>query len=155
MDFNTYAYDRDLAENGRKIDLGDDAYLIICRWLNKRMQKRFNDLMSPYSNESITFGKFAANSEVPDEKQADIMRQVVAETVLTNWGGMTDEGVPVEYSVENAIKIFKKHEGFMLDVIERSQDDATFKSQAMDAELGNSATDSEANSESAEKTDKP
>jgi hypothetical protein len=44
--------------------------------------------------------------------------------------------------------MFKKHERFLLDIIELSQDDATFKHDTMEEELGNSGTDSEANSES-------
>lgn len=155
MDFNAYAYDEKLAEEGRKLPLGGGAFLVICRWGNAKFVKRFNDLTKPYGPQSANFGKFGTQSNIPDDKMIGIMKQLVAETILVDWGGMTEDGEPLDYSVDNAIAIFTKHEKFMLDVIEQAQDDANFKRDLMEEELGNSGTDSEANSESAEETEKP
>jgi hypothetical protein len=160
MDFNSYGYDKELAENGKRIELGENddgtmAFLVICRYGTTKFFKRFNELTKPYGKEAASFGKFSQDSSISEDKQADIMRRLVAETVLIDWGGMTDEGQPLEYSVENAMMIFKKHESFLTDVIQQAQDDANFRAATMDAELGNSETDSEANSESVDGTEKP
>ena len=146
MDFDTYSYDEDLAENGRKIYLYDASYLIICRWANKKFVQFFNQLTKPYGN-TMGFGKFDATGSMPEEKQADIMREVVAKAILVGWGGMTDEGKPLEYSVSNAVMILKKHPNFMRDVMVQAQDDQTFKINAMDAELKNSKNSSGVKSE--------
>jgi hypothetical protein len=145
MDFNEYSFDKDLAEKGRKIPLDDDgAYMTICRWGNKKMMSMREELMKPYSNTNIGRLQY----KMDDDEQQQIMFKIVAATILVDWGGMKDDGAPIDYSVETAIKMFKKHERFLLDIIELSQDDATFKHDTMEEELGNSGTDSEANSES-------
>lgn len=151
MDLNQYAFDEDLAENGRVVHLDKTSSLTICRWGNKKFLAMFSELMKPYGNaRSQQFNRL----EMDGSEQSEIMLQVVAKTVLVDWEGMTDDGKKLKYSPENAIRMFRKYDSFLGDVVKVAQEDANFKSDVMEEELGNSATDSEANSGS-EETGKP
>lgn len=154
MDFNQYSFDEKLAEEGRVITLDATSNLTICRWGNKAFVKCFNELTKPYGNVH-GFGKFDAASAVPDDDMVDIMRTLVASTILIGWEGMHDDGTPMEYSVNNAVTIFTKHPSFLADIIQQAQDDATFKAEKMDEELENSEPSSEASSESVDGTNEP
>ena len=153
MDFNQYDYDRDLAENGRRIDLDATSYLIIARWGNKAFNALFTELTKPYGKYQ-DFGKFKA-SGIDQDEQLEIMYQLLAQTILVGWGGMQDGGEDLPYTVDNAIMILKKYDNFLGDVMRMSQDDATFRSESMAEELGNSETPSEASSESAGEQETP
>ena len=151
MDFNNYDYDKDLAENGRVVPLDGESSLTICRWGGKRFMACYGELMKPHGFNNQQFGKF--ESAVESEVQTKILTEVVATTILIGWTGMTDDGEEIEYSVKNAIRIFTKHEVFLIDVINMAKEDATFRIESMDEQLEKPEPSSSTSSESAEQPD--
>lgn len=148
MDFNNYSYDKDLAENGRVVDLDESSSLTVCRWGNKRFMACYGELMKPHGFNNQQFGRF--ENSVPQEEQTAILMEVVAKTILIGWTGMTDDGEEIEYSPESALRIFKKHEVFLIDVINLAKEDATFRIESMEEELEKPEPSSSTSSESAE-----
>lgn len=148
MDFNNYSYNKELAENGRVVDLDENSSLTICRWGGTRFMACYGELMKPHGFNNQQFGKF--ENSVPQDEQTDILIEVVAQTILIGWTGMTDDGEEIEYSVKNAVRIFKKHEVFLIDVINMAKEDATFRIESMEEELEKPKPSLSTSSESAD-----
>lgn len=135
-----YAYDKELAESGKRIDLGDGAFILLAMWGNRKFQSMFAKLSSQYAA-----GKRA--NLIPPETRADIILECVAKTVILDWGGIYDGDEEVPYSPENAQRILGKYERFFADICDMAQDIQVFKVASQDEDLGNSQPSSDTNSE--------
>jgi hypothetical protein len=130
MQLTNYAFDENLALNGKKVDLGDGSSITIARWGNKNFTKLFTDSVKPY-------GKHVDRLDA--SVQEGIYFDVVAKTIVLGWEGIFDGKEAVPYSTENVARVFRKYPEFAQEVIAMSKEFALFRSEAMEADLGNSA----------------
>lgn len=105
--FKRYKTDKTLEENGVWVDLGEDVHVLVGRLTSKRTREVRRRLMRPY--ESMR--------EVPPELEDKINIQVMAEAVLLDWRGITDEEEKaIPYSREAAIKLLSDFPDFRDEV---------------------------------------
>ena len=78
---------------------------------------------------------------IPEKDWADLMNEVIAETILVDWEGITEKGVPVSYSVENAARMLADYPDFRDTVVLPFADDMeNFKAELDEATEKNSLT---------------
>lgn len=130
----SYDFDEKLAEEGRRIPLSKDSYIVVAKFGNKKFTDRFNKLTAKY-------GKRV--DRIPAEEKEEIYLDCFAHTILIDWGGIRDGEEHVEYSPENVIKVCKKYPDFHAEVLEMSRDIAVFQAEDQAEDLGNSQTSSE------------
>jgi len=135
-----YDYDRKLAEEGKKIDLGEGSYIILAKFGNKRFMELFRKLTMQYAG-----GKRV--DLIDDKTKEDIYLQCMCETVVLDWNKIFDGDTEVAYSPENVKEVFEKYPEFHNDVLEMAKDIATFQQAQNEEDLGNSQASSETNSE--------
>lgn len=94
MDFREFETDPNKEEQGVWVPLGKSGKLLIGRVANRR----YLDALTRLNAEAAKkYGE-----EIPEEERRRIVRRAMAEGLLFGWEGMTDGGVPVEYSVDEA-----------------------------------------------------
>lgn len=105
-------------EDGTKVEW------LIARINNENARDLRRKLETPYRN----FPK------IPDSVSEDILRKVVAKTILLGWKGMTDEDDKViEFSPEAAEKLLKDYPDMMNDVVGLSMARETFQAEGVEA----------------------
>lgn len=110
MSLNTrYKTDKNLEENGVWVDLGDGLRVLVARFNSKRSREVHRRLRRAYEN---------FRGDLPEALEQELTIKQMAEGVLLGWEGMTfeDDGPPVEYSVQNAIKALTEFPDFREDV---------------------------------------
>lgn len=97
MDFREFETDPKKEEQGVWAPLGNSGgKLLIGRVGNRRYLDALNRLNA---EAVVTYG-----DDIPEEVRRNNVRRAMAEGLLLGWEGMTDGGVPVEYSVDEADK---------------------------------------------------
>lgn len=75
---------------------------------------------------------------IDKETLAKIIREVYAETVVLGWSNVTDrDGKVLEYSIENAMTLFKDLPDLFLDIQEQAQNAALFRVNVRDDDAKN------------------
>jgi len=120
-----FAVDKEKESSGVWVPIGENARLKIARANNPNFKRLFRKLIAPYTAAIRT-------NSLPDDVDDEIMIKAIAETILVDWDGITENGAPVPYSVEKAIE-YLKHEPFRDMVTTFSRDLELFK-QAQDEE---------------------
>lgn len=87
-----------------------------------------------------------------DDKTADkLYKGVFAEHVLLGWENVEGEdGKPIQYSKENALKLFKDLPDLFLDLREQAGNVSLFRQEVREADLGNSGKSSATDSSKAQ-----
>ncbi|NUB24710.1 hypothetical protein [Azospirillum brasilense] len=124
MDISKLKTDSSLEEDGVWVPLGD-ARIKVARMGNKRYQAAFNRRMTPHKNA-------ARAGIVSDDVVEGILIEVIAETVLRDWEGIDDEGVPVPYSRENAVRILTDIKAFRDIVVSIADRMETFRRETIE-----------------------
>ncbi len=120
-----FAVDNEKAAHGVWVPISQDARLKIARTNNPNFRRVFRKLIAPYTAAIRT-------NSLSDDLDEKIMVQAMAETILVDWQGITENGEPVPYTVEKA-KEYLMHEPFREMVSTFSRDLELFK-QAQDEE---------------------
>lgn len=94
---------------------------------NKLMEAKVKPFRRQIQNETI------------DNKQVEqIMREVYADTIVLGWDGVEDENNdPLEFTRENAIKLFTDLPDLFRDIQEQSQRSALFRSTILETDRKN------------------
>lgn len=133
VDLNKYRSNTTAEEEGTRVDIDEDTYIVVARWQNKAFKEKFRTYTEPYR----TMLKAGTLSE---SKAEEIIAKVMAETVLIGWGGFTDNGKPFPYSRENALKLLSDpglHD-FREFVEESSKSIELFRQKTLEEDEGNS-----------------
>jgi hypothetical protein len=120
--------------SGVWVDLAEGVRLRIARWNNPQQVVRTLELQRPYWKQH--------NRRSPDiKKQAEILTQVIAETVLVGWDNVTDDaGNAVPYSREKALEYLSDpamHD-FREFVVNEAQDQAKYRDEDLEDAAKNS-----------------
>lgn len=120
-----FATDPKKEQEGVWLSVGEDASLLIARKGNKR----YNEKMRRVNDERAVQRRVALDTLSEDEG-AEIMAEILAETVLLGWKGIEDEGVEVPYSVAAAKERLIKYKDFRKLVEELADETALFRDVA-------------------------
>jgi hypothetical protein len=114
--FDTFATDENLENTGAYFPVGKGATLLVARAGNRRYSKAITKAVEARRVELD--GDDDSATAVSDQ----IMIDVMAETILLGWTGITFKGAEMPYSVENAkkllaVKDFRKHVAGLADTM--------------------------------------
>lgn len=126
--FTSFATDEALENNGKWRQLSKTAKILVARSGNAKYVTSLRAKMAE-SQLDLTSGQEA------DQLAESILVDVMAETILLGWSGLTYQGKPVEYSRAMA-KTFLEVKDFRKKVADMSNDFEAFKVKA-DAEQKN------------------
>lgn len=112
--YSQFATNADSEVNGTVIPFGG-AKFTVARSNNAKYSKMLTKLVEKNQIE-LDLGNDESN-KLSDE----IMVNVLANTILLGWEGVAYQGVPMEYSVENA-KTLLAHKDFRREIVRMSDD---------------------------------
>lgn len=99
-------------EEGVWIDLGDEIQIKIVPTRSKQARTVLSTLNEHYEKACESSRKLL------EAVQNKLIRQWIAKTILLDWRGVTDtEGKPLDYSEENALKVFESFPDFFDEVV--------------------------------------
>jgi hypothetical protein len=134
--YAAYKTDEKREREGVLLDMGDAGKFRIARagGANSNFQRRLMALSKPYRR-AIQTGNI-------DPKIADrVLVEAYVETVLLGWESVTGpDGKPLEYSKENAVKLFTDLPDLFKDIRETAEDMTLFKLELDEADAGNSSS---------------
>lgn len=131
--YDKFGTDKKLEQEGVTLDYGDGLEVRIARagGSNTKFEKAVQLKMRK-------FGLQAKHDLLDADQMREVMREVLAETVVLGWSGVTDrEGNALPFNRENCIKLFKDLPDLFEDVLEQSRKAALFKTVVLEAESGN------------------
>lgn len=131
FDLSGCSVDTALETEGVWRDIGDGATLKIARLNNPKYTACFNRLIRPFRRQ-IQAGTLA------ESKQAELMAEALAETVLLDWKGVYAEDAELPYSKQEARRILAdpQYSPFLAQVVELAQDEAAYRQMEVETELG-------------------
>lgn len=132
--FKQFKTDEAKEQDGTWVELDNgSAKLKIARMNNPRYREAQARKLNRY--------KMAARSKVvPEKVWGEILNELIAETILVDWAGITKDEQPFVYSVENAKQALTELKDFREMVLSFADDIANFKSELDEATEKNSVT---------------
>lgn len=136
--YQKFETDRSLEKTGIELDYGPNSkkqptLIRIARagGANDAYLKRMESKAKPHR-------RAIQHETIDKDTLAKIIREVYAETVVLGWSGVEDrEGNALEYSVENAVKLFTDLPDLFLDIQEQAQNAALFRVNLRDDDAKN------------------
>ena len=131
--YEKFATDNKSEQEGIVLDYGDGLEIRIARagGSNIKFEKAVQKKMRKY-------GLQAKHDLLEPEQMREVMREVLAETVVLSWKGVTNrEGTALEFTRDNCIQLFKDLPDLFEDIMEQSRKAALFKKDILEVEAGN------------------
>ena len=125
-----FATSRELEEEGVWVDLGEGARLKIARIGNPANRDLMRRKMKPHRTALRA-------DKLPEDILNRITIEVMAETILLGWEGLTEGGQPLPYTRENAIQQLTELKDFRDQVADLSQDMTLFQEEREAQATGN------------------
>lgn len=121
---NKYKTDKAAETEGVWVQVDDGVEWLVARINNDKARAERRTLEKPYKN----------FREIPDSVHEDILRKVVARTVLLGWKGMKDDkGKEIPHSPAKAEELFKEYPDMLSDVMSLSMARETFQTEGTEA----------------------
>lgn len=127
--------DRNLMEDGAKVDFGDGFFVTVRHLTSKKVEA-----VRARKIQDMKIGN--RNKELNPQQRTDLTKYVLAHGVLVGWEG----GDSPEFSPELAAKIFEERPEFLDDVITAATSYETFRDELVEEASGNSSTSSSGDS---------
>ena len=127
--------DRQLMEDGAKVDFGGGFFVTVRHLTSKKVEA-----VRAKKLQEMKVGN--RNKELNAEQRTDLTKHVLAHGVLVTWEG----GDSPEFSPDLALKIFEERPEFLDDVVTAATSYETFRQEMADAAAGNSSTSSSGDS---------
>lgn len=133
MDLKNFRLDTEKADDGVWVDMGNNAQIKIAWMNNPAYVKLFTQLSKPYA-------RLAKQGQLPEDKAKTIMAEVMSKTILLDWQGLKIDDQVVPYSQKKAQEILlaPEYAPFFTFVVETAQDEANFRQEEIEQELGES-----------------
>jgi len=131
--YDTYKMDPEMEAKGVPYFISDTETIFVARagGSNKAYLKCLERLSRPHRR-AIDKGL------ISNEVMSKILMQAYAETVVKGWENITDENdEPMEFSIENCIKLFTDLPELWEDVLKISTSAELYRFQAREEEAGN------------------
>jgi len=138
MDISEFAVDVDLYEQGKRIEFGQGAHICIRSAGSERAQKVRERLYKPY----------ATWKEIPADILARIHADWLAQGLVTEFVGFTDDGKAIDVDLSSAedqkrfaaLLVKPKFKAFRGKMLQIALDEANFQAAADEATEKNSAS---------------
>ncbi len=127
----TFGTDKEKEKKGIVKQIGEGAWVRIARIGNPDYERVLTAASKPYR---LQIQRGTLDPKIQDK----LYIEVIAKTVLLDWGGLTDNGAIVEYSVENAIAMLTGYADFLEFIVAEANRLENFKIQADEDLAGNS-----------------
>lgn len=119
-----YAVDKDAVSQGTWVLFDEGVEIKIASLKSDEAKKLRRKLEAPYR----------AMREIPAHVQEDILTKMLAQVVVKDWKGLTDEeGNAITFSVEKADELLRKYPEFLEDVIVAATSRETFREDGVEA----------------------
>jgi hypothetical protein len=119
-----------LENEGAWVELGDGASVKVARLGNKLNADLIKKLIKPH--------KVALrNDRLPDDVMEKITIEAMATTLLLDWKGIEDDGKPVPYTKENAVRLLTEYKDFRDQISAFSNELAIFQTSSEAAAIKN------------------
>jgi len=131
--YEKFGTDKNLEREGVVLDYGDGLEIRIARagGSNSKFEKSTQQKMRKFSQQ-------LKHDLLEPEQMREVMREVLAETVVLSWKGVTDRaGKELPFNVANCIQLFKDLPDLFDDVLEQSRKANLFKQSVLEDEAGN------------------
>lgn len=131
--YSSFATNKGVEKEGVIIKYGEDTSIRIARagGSNTAFSRRYEVLMRPYR-------RLVQTGQMDQEVQAEVMRQLYAETVVRGWEGVTDQnGNDLPFTVENCVKLFKDLPDLFDDIVTHSLNAALYREEIREADSKN------------------
>jgi hypothetical protein len=125
-----YGTSETLEQSGVWVDMGDGASVLVARSGNPDNSRLIKRLLAPHKV-ALRNGKLA------DDVAERITIEAMAETILLDWKGIEEDGKPVKYSRDAAIRLLTDYKDFRDQVAAFSTELALFQQQDEAAALKN------------------
>jgi len=122
LDLKRFATDKNAEIEGVWVKLDEGVELKIARMGNEK----FNELFRKYSR---PYKRAIRNGTLSDSIAEDILLKCMSEAILLDWKGLEEDGVPLEYTKENAYRVLKEYEVLRDFVTSCAEDFELFKKQ--------------------------
>jgi len=132
--YSAFATSKEVEKEGVIIKYGEATSIRIARagGSNTAFSLRYEVLMRPYR-------RLAQTGQMDKEVQAEIMRQLYAETVVRGWKGVADrEGSVLDFSVANCVQLFKDLPDLFDDIVNHSLNASLFREEVREEDSKNS-----------------
>ena len=131
FDLSTFKTNEEKEVEGVWETLDTGCEVKVARWGNARMNEY-------YQRFPRVVRQRIDSGQVSDDRSAEILAEVMANTILLDWKGMADEGKPLKYSADNAQMALFKYKDFRVVVTEIAQDFKLFHDESVEDTVGNS-----------------
>lgn len=131
--YAAFATNKSIETDGVVVKYGPKTSVRIARagGSNTAFSKRYEALMRPYK-------RLAQTGQMDAEVSADIMRRLYAETVVKDWEGVTNrEGVELDFTVDNAMALFKDLPDLFDDLVSHSMNATLYREEVREADSKN------------------
>lgn len=120
--FSKFKTDESKERDGVWVPLEKDGRIRVARTNNPLYREALVRKVSRY--------KTATTSKViPEDDWLNIVNELVAETILVGWEGITEKGQPLPYSVENAKRVLTELKDFREIVLSIADNMDNFKEE--------------------------
>lgn len=117
-----YGTSEKLENEGVWVPMGDGCQVKIARAGNKENRELIKRLVAPH--------KVALrNNRLPEDTLDTLTIEAMATTILLDWKGMEEDGKPVPYTKENAVRLLTDYKDFRDQVSASSTEMALFQAE--------------------------
>lgn len=130
--YSVFRTDKSLEKEGIVLDYGDFKIKIArAGGANAAFQKALAAKVRPYKRQLDA-------GTIPDDVAEKLFLDVYAESVVLGWEGVTDEnGKPLPYSKENAVKLFSDLPDLFRDVQNQAASISNFRAEVTEDTIKN------------------
>jgi hypothetical protein len=127
----TFGTDKEKEKKGVVKEIGEGAWVRIARIGNPDYERVLTAASKPYR---LQIQRGTLDSKIQDK----LYIEVIAKTVLLDWGGLTDNGKKLDYNHDNAVKMLTDYPDFLEFIVAEANRLENFKTQADENLEGNS-----------------
>lgn len=127
MDLNLFRMDKESESAGLWVELDATSAVKIARANNRKAQDSMARVFRPHAQAQRAG---TLSKEVSDK----LMARVMAEAVLVDWRGITEDGAEIEPTLDNKIRILETYTEFRDMVFGFASDAANYRAKAIEAD---------------------
>lgn len=131
MEFKSFQTDESKENEGVWVPVEKDVAIKIARAFNKHFVQRYRNLPRAVQ-------KRIQDGTISSRRDEEVFCELLAETVVVDWKGFTDDGKLVPFSRDNAEKFLLKYKEFRAFAWELANDMALFKLEENEDDAKNS-----------------
>ena len=134
MELKDFKTDKDKEKDGVWEDLGDGCSVLVARYGNQAM-------VNAYRRYPRVLRQRLESGQIDDDKSANVMAKVMADTILLDWKGLKEDGKEVAYSKEECVRILTEYPDIRSMIFEISNEAQLYHDESVGKTVKNSKSD--------------